>query len=1077
MMNRKWALAAMMALMMSAWLCACALADALTLPEGLKVIEAEAFMGDMSVTEVVIPEGVEEIGARAFYGCEGMLQVTIPESVEKIGDAAFDGCEDLSVNAVEGSFAYNWAVDKGLIALEETPASSFIYSISNGQVTITDFIGTETKIVIPEMIEGYPVTAIGNNALQFSYDVTSVAIPEGVASIGTYAFYRCDSLASIVIPDGVTSIGKCTFYKCGSLKSVALPAGLKTIGDTAFADCTSLTSIVIPEGVTSIGINAFKGCTSLTSAEIPKGVTTIDTYAFWGCSSLKSIAVPDGVTSLKGVFYGCSSLTSAVIPEGIASIDGTFGGCSSLTSIVIPESVTSIKNSAFSDCISLTSLTIPKGVTEISGSAFLNCDGLTSVVIPEGVTSIGSRAFEGCSSLMSVVIPEGVKSIGDYAFQSCGKLTNLVIPEGVTSIGSYAFWWCSSLTSIRIPASVENIANTAFSGNGLTIYGEEGSYAETYADTKGIAFCSAKVPVISLVTDVSANTNNQTVIKVLAEVEGGNAPYTYQYCLYRDGALIGKTKYLDDAEFTCSVVADGSHQVEVFVKDSVGMVCSARIPELVVSAVGGRFFENTNGTAEIEVEKSNAIKNISALVEFGSLAGVDGSVVDQLFDELYPIINMADAFADITLDKYTEGSMTDAVIESIILTLTDPWGTALDTPANQKKEMAQDILMESMIDGSCPDLEAAAALDIISLISTQADVYEEAIDWIWFSGSNSQFRTQMMDAVDDLAEHYGYIYRTNVKIFYDCDGYNELAEFASAEKLTDPEAVQEFIDKSVDTWVENGTAIRKNGEVLFIKNLDGTSIAEEDTYKYMMGIKEQSQKAEGFSKKVDGVFKVVGFALKIWELGTEFNQNTERLKSILDNCGKNAPYLAALNALMPNMEGFTPSIAMLKEEVDKGFDNCANNLAWDALKRSMTETLAEEAVDKMIDAANASIAGSILLGGQIANYIPIVQGATTLIDSQRQIISYVELREEAKAALQLAHRTESPYTYYAMELCIATRLKGLDIAADYFSTCIGNAGNDMDKIEKATKVLNKIAQDKADLIELRGRLNAALNQL
>ncbi len=34
-----------------------------------------------------------------------------------------------------------------------------------------------------------------------------VVIPEGVTSIGAWAFKYCSSLASVVIPEGVTSIG------------------------------------------------------------------------------------------------------------------------------------------------------------------------------------------------------------------------------------------------------------------------------------------------------------------------------------------------------------------------------------------------------------------------------------------------------------------------------------------------------------------------------------------------------------------------------------------------------------------------------------------------------------------------------------------------------------------------------------------------------------------------------------------------------------------------------------------------------------------------------------------------------
>ena len=42
--------------------------------------------------------------------------------------------------------------------------------------------------------------------------VTEVVIPDGVTSIGNWAFIGCSSLTSVTIPDSVTSIGDSAFY-------------------------------------------------------------------------------------------------------------------------------------------------------------------------------------------------------------------------------------------------------------------------------------------------------------------------------------------------------------------------------------------------------------------------------------------------------------------------------------------------------------------------------------------------------------------------------------------------------------------------------------------------------------------------------------------------------------------------------------------------------------------------------------------------------------------------------------------------------------------------------------------------
>jgi hypothetical protein len=170
------------------------------------------------------------------------------------------------------------------------------------------------EIVIPEEIDGVPVTRIGEKA-----------------------FEDCESLKSITIPNSVTSIGYDAFYKCRILKSVTIPDSVTSIGDAAFFECESLKLITIPDSVTDIGANVFLCCESLKSITIPDSVTTIEWYAFGRCTNLESITIPDSVTII-----------------GI----GAFSNCTSLESITIPDSVTDIGASAFRNCKSLESITI-----------------------------------------------------------------------------------------------------------------------------------------------------------------------------------------------------------------------------------------------------------------------------------------------------------------------------------------------------------------------------------------------------------------------------------------------------------------------------------------------------------------------------------------------------------------------------------------------------------------------------------------------------------------------------------------------------------------------------------------------
>ena len=133
---------------------------------------------------------------------------------------------------------------------------------------------------------------------------------------------------------------------------------------------------------------------------------------------------------------------------------------------------------------------IPYGVTTIDEGAFYSCSNLETIVIPNTVTNIIQGAFCGCTNLRNIEIPSSVASIGDCIFGDCWRLTDVRIPDGITNIPAWTFGYCRDLNKVIIPDSVIYIHETAFIGcnSSLTIYGKSSSYAETYANEKGIEF-------------------------------------------------------------------------------------------------------------------------------------------------------------------------------------------------------------------------------------------------------------------------------------------------------------------------------------------------------------------------------------------------------------------------------------------------------------------------------------------------------------------------------------------------------------------------------------------------------------
>ena len=246
-------------------------------------------------------------------------------------------------------------------------------------------------VTIPSTLGGKPVTSIGSWAFCFCSELTSVAIPDSVTSIGSRVFEGCDKL----------------LYDTSTIPNVRLVDGW------AVGYLEGLSGALDLTGVKGVAGGAFYNCSGLTSVMIPDGVTNISDTAFCSCGGLELISVGSGNPCYKTV-------SGLLLTKDGARLIAVPGG---VTSVTIPGSVTSIADSAFGGCVKLTSVTIPDGVTSIGDSAFSGCSGLTSVTIGNGVTNIGYEAFCACSSLASVIIPSSVMTIEESAFDDSCLLT------------------------------------------------------------------------------------------------------------------------------------------------------------------------------------------------------------------------------------------------------------------------------------------------------------------------------------------------------------------------------------------------------------------------------------------------------------------------------------------------------------------------------------------------------------------------------------------------------------------------------------------------------------------------------
>ena len=417
---------------------------------------SDSYSGSITIPSTVVFDGTSYIvtsigysnfGHGAFESNGGLTSVTIPNSVTSIGERAFSGCTGLN----KAEFASVESLCNMSFGNYESNPLCYAHHLYINGKEVTD-------LAIPNS-----VTSIGSSAFSGCSGLTSVTIPNSVTSIGEDAFYGCTGLTSITIPNSVTSIGSSAFYKVKHViytgSATGSPWGAIAVngfvdGDFVFSDNTKTTllayignggDVTIPSGVTSIGSSAFYDCDGLTSVTIPNSVTSIGSSAFSGCSGLTSITIPNSVTSIGyEAFEGCTGLTSIEIPNSVTSIGGSaFGGCTGLTSIIIPNSVTSIGWSAFSGCSNIENADI-NSQSALDAISFTN--KLTSIKLGDKITSIASSKFSGCSGLTSVTIPSSVTSIGSSAFNGCTGLKEVInksdlnITKGSTANGYVAYY-------------------------------------------------------------------------------------------------------------------------------------------------------------------------------------------------------------------------------------------------------------------------------------------------------------------------------------------------------------------------------------------------------------------------------------------------------------------------------------------------------------------------------------------------------------------------------------------------------------------------------------------------------------
>ncbi len=271
-----------------------------------------------------------------------------------------------------------------------------------------------------------------------------------VTAIDSNTFFECTGLTGTLdIPDGIVSIGEYAFLECG-FSSISIHSSVCSIVLGAFANCRSIESITVDEeNPTYYSENnavirredkaLVVGCKTTT---IPDDIEIIGSYAFGGTGDGGDLVVPNSIRTIEEyAFMGCGFSGSIILSEALETIGKyAFSGGYFSGSLTIPNSVTEMGHNAFSYCQYLTgTLTLSSSLSTIDGSAFYNTHFTGTLSIPNSVKSIGGGAF--ClNNFSELVLGDSLVTIVDAAFENCNNLTGtLRLPSSVTQIGSWAF--------------------------------------------------------------------------------------------------------------------------------------------------------------------------------------------------------------------------------------------------------------------------------------------------------------------------------------------------------------------------------------------------------------------------------------------------------------------------------------------------------------------------------------------------------------------------------------------------------------------------------------------------------------
>ncbi|NMA46804.1 MAG: leucine-rich repeat protein [Lentisphaerae bacterium] len=260
-----------------------------------RAVVAEATTNERGIYALKIPapaQGAYHVRA-TFRGAAEMT------TVDGIVDSNDYNVINPAENDIRVAIGSRWGVDFQLAPLP------FLYTVTNETVSITGYDNGPADVIVPATLEGLPVVAIAAGAFQGLDALTSVVLPDSVASVGVDAFADCLNLQSITFGRGLTELGEGALQNCPALAGIVVPSE-----NDAFA--LDAAGVLFSHDFSAL--HRYPPARGGDSYELPATVRAIQPYAFDGCAELSTLTLPAGLEAIGDVAFGDSGFTEFVFP-------------------------------------------------------------------------------------------------------------------------------------------------------------------------------------------------------------------------------------------------------------------------------------------------------------------------------------------------------------------------------------------------------------------------------------------------------------------------------------------------------------------------------------------------------------------------------------------------------------------------------------------------------------------------------------------------------------------------------------------------------------------------------------------